>query len=125
MLLARSLRSAAAALRSAPLRPLSSASPRALLPAPAAAPGLARSLWQLGGGAGRTALLRPRRGSAGRVSCGCGGLHTEGERGRSRAALGRARGGHVRCTPPLHHGEHVGRGAFPYSLHFPYSPLFP
>ncbi|XP_031985755.1 complement component 1 Q subcomponent-binding protein, mitochondrial [Corvus cornix cornix] len=80
MLLARSLRSAAAAALRPPRRPLSSASPRALLPAPAAAPALARSLWQLGGGAGRTALLRPRRGSAGRVSCGCGGLHTEGDK---------------------------------------------
>ncbi|XP_059721880.1 complement component 1 Q subcomponent-binding protein, mitochondrial [Haemorhous mexicanus] len=84
MLLARSLRAAAAAALRPPLpaprRPLSSAVPRALLPPPAAAPALARSLWQLGGGAGRTALLRPRRGSAGRVSCGCGGLHTEGDK---------------------------------------------
>ncbi|XP_074016681.1 complement component 1 Q subcomponent-binding protein, mitochondrial [Numenius arquata] len=88
MLLARALR-AAAGLRP-PLRPpprrllsssSSSSSPRALLPPPAAAaPPLARSLWQLGGGGGRTALLRPRRGSAGGVSCGCGGLHTEGDK---------------------------------------------
>ncbi|XP_057266737.1 complement component 1 Q subcomponent-binding protein, mitochondrial [Pezoporus wallicus] len=84
MLLTRALR-AAAALRPAPRRLLplssssfssfSSASPRALLPPP-----LARSLWQLGGGGGRTALLRPRRGWAGGVSCGCGGLHTEGDK---------------------------------------------
>uniref|UniRef100_A0A8B9SNH1 Complement component 1 Q subcomponent-binding protein, mitochondrial n=1 Tax=Anas platyrhynchos TaxID=8839 RepID=A0A8B9SNH1_ANAPL len=83
MLLARALRAAAAALP-AP-RPLLAAAlpPRAprpgpALPAPAPAP--SRSLWQLGGGGGRAALLRPHRGSAGGVSCGCGGLHTEGDK---------------------------------------------
>lgn len=84
MLLARALR-AAAALRPAlpPRRPLSSLPPRALLPPPP----LARSLWQRSDGGGwRGALLRPRRGSAGGVSCGCGGLHTEGERGGERGA---------------------------------------
>ncbi|XP_074701344.1 complement component 1 Q subcomponent-binding protein, mitochondrial [Strix aluco] len=87
MLLLRALR-ATGALRPPPRRLLSSSfsssssssSPRALLPPPAAAPPLARSLWQLGGGGWRTALLRPRRGSAGGVSCGCGGLHTEGDK---------------------------------------------
>ncbi|KAK2525548.1 C1qbp [Columba livia] len=79
MLLARALR-AAAALRPAPRRLLSSSFPRAFLPPPGAAPTQARSLWQLGGGGWRSALLRPRRGSAGGVSCGCGGLHTEGDK---------------------------------------------
>ncbi|XP_051491741.1 complement component 1 Q subcomponent-binding protein, mitochondrial [Apus apus] len=85
MLLARALRAAALRppLRPPPRRPLlllssssfsSSSSPRSLLPPP-----LARSLWQRGGG-GRSGLLRPRRGSAGGVSCGCGGLHTEGDK---------------------------------------------
>ncbi|XP_042686341.1 complement component 1 Q subcomponent-binding protein, mitochondrial [Centrocercus urophasianus] len=78
MLLARALR-AAASLRPAlpPRRPLSSLPPRALLQPPP----LARSLWQRSDGGGwRAALLRPRRGSAGAVSCGCGGLHTEGDK---------------------------------------------
>ncbi|XP_065551257.1 complement component 1 Q subcomponent-binding protein, mitochondrial [Lathamus discolor] len=87
MLLTRALR-AAAALRPPPRRLLplssssssssisfSSASPRSLPPPPGSAPPLARSLWPLG-----PALLRPRRGSAGGVPCGCGGLHTEGDK---------------------------------------------
>ncbi|XP_035199184.1 complement component 1 Q subcomponent-binding protein, mitochondrial [Oxyura jamaicensis] len=87
MLLARALRAAAAAIPAPrPLLPppprrrlVSALQPRA--PAlPASAPAPARSFWQLGGGGGRAALLRPRRGSAGGVSCGCGGLHTEGDK---------------------------------------------
>ncbi|XP_040388911.1 complement component 1 Q subcomponent-binding protein, mitochondrial [Cygnus olor] len=87
MLLARALRAAAAAIPAPrPLLPppprrrlVSALPPRAPPPGPALQPP-ARSLWQLGGGGGRAALLRPRRGSAGGVSCGCGGLHTEGDK---------------------------------------------
>lgn len=109
MLLARALR-AAAALRPAlpPRRPLSSLPPRALLPPPP----LARSLWQRSDGGGwRGALLRPRRGSAGGVSCGCGGLHTEGERGGSGGRL-RALGGERRTRTARGGG---GRGRAPCS----------
>ncbi|KAM6110818.1 complement component 1 Q subcomponent-binding protein, mitochondrial [Pterocles gutturalis] len=80
MLLARALRGAAAASLRPPPRRLLTSSSRAFLPPPVAAPPLARSLWQLGGGWRTAALLRPRRGSAGGVSCGCGGLHTEGDK---------------------------------------------
>lgn len=135
MLLARALRSAAAAaaagsLRRPPRRLLSAASPlpRALLPPPAAAPALARSLWQLRGAGGRTALLRPRRGSAGGgVSCGCGGLHTEGERrARPRRAErgGGAPGGVRGHAPPRQHVVAVA-GAGPGPSRNRHPPLCP
>ncbi|XP_034608114.1 complement component 1 Q subcomponent-binding protein, mitochondrial [Trachemys scripta elegans] len=88
MLLARALRSAAAAaLRPLPPRvpPAPLLRPAALLcdARPPAARPFTRSLWLLSGdaaGTQRPGLLRPQRASPAGVSCGCGGLHTEGDK---------------------------------------------
>ncbi|XP_005284528.2 complement component 1 Q subcomponent-binding protein, mitochondrial [Chrysemys picta bellii] len=87
MLLARALRSAAAALRPLPQRvpPSPLLRPAALLcdARPPAARPFTRSLWLLSGdaaGTQRPGLLRPQRASPASVSCGCGGLHTEGDK---------------------------------------------
>ncbi|CAM4650760.1 unnamed protein product [Lepidochelys olivacea] len=86
MLLARALRAAAAAaLR--PLPPPPRLPPAPLLRRPAAllcdARPFTRSLWLLRGdaaGTQRPGLLRPQRAPPAGVSCGCGGLHTEGDK---------------------------------------------
>ncbi|XP_034276794.1 complement component 1 Q subcomponent-binding protein, mitochondrial [Pantherophis guttatus] len=77
MLVARALRSAAAARSSLPLLPLQASSAHRPAVAAAARP-FSRSLWVLrGSGKGLPGLLR--RGFPS-VSCSCGGLHTEGDK---------------------------------------------
>uniref|UniRef100_A0A8C8SE83 Complement component 1 Q subcomponent-binding protein, mitochondrial n=1 Tax=Pelusios castaneus TaxID=367368 RepID=A0A8C8SE83_9SAUR len=88
MLLIRALRAAASTLRPLPpsFLPFPLLRPAALLCAPrppAAARAFTRNIWLLSGdaaGTHRPGILRPQRVSPAGLSCGCGGLHTEGDK---------------------------------------------